>query len=165
MSIASEITRLQNDSAAIAAAIAAKGVTVPAGSGYDDYATLIGQISGGGGGSSQVGVTTAPGSQGVTQTFTGLQGQPKAFAIQFGNTTASDGTALTLNANRCVVSILCDGTHIYSACAYRSGSTAREYLYSNFTFSYSGGTLTVTSPGTSTGGAFLSGTYKLLYIY
>lgn len=50
MSIASEITRLQNDSAAIAAAIAAKGVTVPSGSGFDDYASLIGQISGGGGG-------------------------------------------------------------------------------------------------------------------
>lgn len=49
MSIATEITRLQNDSAAIAAAIAAKGVTVPSGSGFDDYATLIGQISGGGG--------------------------------------------------------------------------------------------------------------------
>lgn len=48
MSIATEITRLQNDSAAIAAAIAAKGVTVPSGSGFDDYATLIGQISGGG---------------------------------------------------------------------------------------------------------------------
>lgn len=47
MSIASEITRLQDDSAAIAAAITAKGVTVPAGSGYDDYASLIGQISGG----------------------------------------------------------------------------------------------------------------------
>jgi hypothetical protein len=44
MSIASEITRLQNDSAAIAAAIAAKGVTVPSGSGMDDYAGLIAQI-------------------------------------------------------------------------------------------------------------------------
>jgi hypothetical protein len=48
MSIASEISRLQSDSTAIASAIAAKGVTVPSGSGYDDYATLIGQISGGG---------------------------------------------------------------------------------------------------------------------
>ena len=45
MSVASEITRLQNDSAAIASAIAAKGVTVPSGSGYDDYATLIGSIT------------------------------------------------------------------------------------------------------------------------
>lgn len=50
MSIASEIQRLQSDSSAIAAAITAKGVTVPSGSGYDDYATLIGQISTGGGG-------------------------------------------------------------------------------------------------------------------
>lgn len=49
MSIATEITRLQNDSAAIAAAIAAKGVTVPSGSGYDDYATLIASIPSGGG--------------------------------------------------------------------------------------------------------------------
>lgn len=45
MSVADEILRLQNDSAAIASAIAAKGVTVPSGSGYDDYATLIGSIS------------------------------------------------------------------------------------------------------------------------
>ena len=45
MSIASEITRLQNDSAAIASAIAAKGVTVPSGSGFDDYAGLIANIS------------------------------------------------------------------------------------------------------------------------
>lgn len=45
MSVADEILRLQNDSAAIASAIVAKGVTVPSGSGYDDYATLIGNIS------------------------------------------------------------------------------------------------------------------------
>ena len=51
MSIQNEILRLQGDSADIAEAIAAKGVTVPAGSCFDDYAELIGQISGGGGGS------------------------------------------------------------------------------------------------------------------
>lgn len=45
MSVADEILRLQNDSAAIASAIAAKGVTVPSGSGYDDYASLIGSIT------------------------------------------------------------------------------------------------------------------------
>ena len=50
MSIASEISRLQSDSTAIATAIAAKGVTVPSGSGFDDYATLIGSIQTGGGG-------------------------------------------------------------------------------------------------------------------
>ena len=50
MSIESEISRLQSDSTAIASAIAAKGVTVPSGSGYDDYATLIASIPSGGGG-------------------------------------------------------------------------------------------------------------------
>ena len=50
MSIADEILRLQGDSTAIASAIAAKGVTVPSGSGYDDYATLIASIQTGGGG-------------------------------------------------------------------------------------------------------------------
>lgn len=53
MSIASEIQRLQTDSAAIASAISAKGVTVPSGSGYDEYASLIASIpQDGGGGSS-----------------------------------------------------------------------------------------------------------------
>lgn len=53
MSIASEIQRLQTDSSAIASAISAKGVTVPSGSGFDDYASLIASIpqDGGGGGS------------------------------------------------------------------------------------------------------------------
>lgn len=46
--IADQITRLQNDSAAIESAIAAKGVSVPSGAGYDDYASLIAQITGGG---------------------------------------------------------------------------------------------------------------------
>ena len=50
MSIATEIQRLQTDSAAIASAIAAKGVTVPSGSGFDDYASLISSIPSGSGG-------------------------------------------------------------------------------------------------------------------
>jgi hypothetical protein len=49
MSIVSEISRLQSDSSAIASAIEAKGVTVPSGSGYDDYASLIASIPTGGG--------------------------------------------------------------------------------------------------------------------
>ena len=50
MSIASAISALQGASSDIATAIAAKGVTVPSGSGFGDYATLIGQIPSGGGG-------------------------------------------------------------------------------------------------------------------
>lgn len=49
MSTANEITRLGNAKSAIAAAIANKGVTVPATTKLDGMASLIGQIKTGGG--------------------------------------------------------------------------------------------------------------------
>lgn len=49
MSIASELTRLQNAKSAITSAIAQKGVTVPSGTKLDGMAALIGQIETGGG--------------------------------------------------------------------------------------------------------------------
>lgn len=45
MSIATAISALQSASADIADAIEAKGVTVPSGSGFGDYASLVGNIS------------------------------------------------------------------------------------------------------------------------
>ena len=70
MSIASEISRLQSDSFAIATAIAAKGVTVPSGSGFDDYATLIGNIQTGGGSANltSLSVTPSTSAQQITPT-------------------------------------------------------------------------------------------------
>ena len=50
MSIASEITRLQEAKADIKTAIENKGVTVPAAATLDEYASLVDSISGGGGG-------------------------------------------------------------------------------------------------------------------
>jgi hypothetical protein len=47
--IAENLLRLQTANTNIASAISAKGVTVPSGSGLEDYPTLIGDISGGGG--------------------------------------------------------------------------------------------------------------------
>lgn len=49
MSIASEITRLQQAKADIKSAIESKGVTVPSDAKLDDYANLVDSISGGGG--------------------------------------------------------------------------------------------------------------------
>lgn len=51
MSIASEITRLQQAKADIKTAIENKGVTVPRSATLDDYADFVDSISGGGGGS------------------------------------------------------------------------------------------------------------------
>ena len=50
MSIASEISRLQQAKADIKTAIENKGVTVPSDATLDDYANLVDSISGGGGG-------------------------------------------------------------------------------------------------------------------
>lgn len=84
MSIASEILRLQNDSTAIASAITAKGVTVPSGSGYDDYATLIGQISTSGGGGTlpydaQVEYISGTGTQYISTGITPVLGSTRIF--------------------------------------------------------------------------------------
>ena len=49
MSISSEITRLQTAKSDLKTAIESKGVTVPSSTTLDGYATLVGQISGGGG--------------------------------------------------------------------------------------------------------------------
>lgn len=49
MSISSEISRISGNVSSALTAISNKGVTVPSGSNSDDLATLIGQISGGGG--------------------------------------------------------------------------------------------------------------------
>lgn len=48
MSIATEISRLQNAKADLKTAIESKGVTVPSNSTLDDYADLVDAISGGG---------------------------------------------------------------------------------------------------------------------
>lgn len=52
MSIASEITRLQNAKSALATSIGNKGVTVPASTKLDGYSALVDQIQTGGGGGS-----------------------------------------------------------------------------------------------------------------
>lgn len=75
MSIASEITRLQNAKASIKTAIEGQGVTVPSSTTLDGYATLIDSISGGGGGGS---VDVASG------TFTGDgTSNTKSFSVSF----------------------------------------------------------------------------------
>ena len=48
--ISDKLTYLQGTKSAIKDAIVAKGVTVPTGTTFRDYATKIGEISGGGGG-------------------------------------------------------------------------------------------------------------------
>lgn len=92
MSIATAISALQSASSDIASAITAKGVTVPSGSGFDDYASLIGQISGGGGGgnvpyTSAVEYLQTNGNQYFLSNYSTFSEAQCAFYIDFQQTT------------------------------------------------------------------------------
>lgn len=97
-------------------------------------------------------------------TFTGLTKQPKMWACQI---MISNGSYVSGATTRYITSCLClGGTNIYSTCIYKSGSTAREYGYTTCTWSYNNGSLTITSPGTSTAGGFRTGSqYRIFCAY
>ena len=91
MSIQSEIGRLSAAKTDIAAAIAAKGVIVPDGTGLDGMAALIGQISSGGGS----GILMASGSRvytGGNAIVSGLAFAPVMVVACFDVSTTSMGT-------------------------------------------------------------------------
>ena len=100
----------------------------------------------------------------TTITFTGLTKQPKMWACQLS---MSSGSYISGATTRYLTSLLCLGsTNIYSTCIYKSGSTAREYQYTTCTWTYSSGSLTITSPGTSTAGGFATGQkYRIFCAY
>ena len=100
----------------------------------------------------------------TTLVISGLQARPKMWALQL---VISSGSYVSGASTRYITSALCSGgTTVYSTCLYKSGSTAREYSYSTMTWSYSSGTITFTSPGTSTAGGFRTNSqYRLFYAY
>ena len=109
MSIADKITALQNASSAIASAISAKGVTVPSGSGFEDYATLIGNISSGGSGAT---LTPTAGDYPVVANG-GLGGG--------GSNLASTGISITIPVT---------GTYRLKWCAFRRNNST-SYTWSS----------------------------------
>lgn len=100
----------------------------------------------------------------TTLSISGLSAKPKMWALQ---NVVSNGSYFSGASTRYITSCLCDGgSTVYSLCIYKSGSTAREYGYNTCTWSYSSGTITITSPGTGTAGGFRTGsTYRLFYAY
>lgn len=101
----------------------------------------------------------------TTLSISGLSAKPAMWALQL---VISSGSYVSGASTRYITSALCSGgSTVYSTCIYKSGSTAREYSYNTCTWSYNNnGTITFTSPGTSTAGGFRSGsTYRLFYAY
>lgn len=105
--------------------------------------------------------TTAKTSSNSTSiSFTSLSAQPKMFCVQCDQ-------QQQLGSTRYVISVICDGTHTYGVWGYRSGNSAYQYYSSSyFTWTYSGGTLKVSTNSSTNGGNFHSGyNYRLIYAY
>lgn len=157
MSISTEITRLQQAKASIKSAIQAKGVTVPSSATLDDFAALIASIPTGS--TATVATTTGTRANNNRMTFS-LSGSPKAFAI-------ITTTQITLGSTRYVLAVMSDGTNTYGTYGYRSGSSAYAYVSSSyFTWTYSDGTLSVSTTSSTNGGTWnSSATYRIIYVY
>lgn len=107
--------------------------------------------------------TYTPSSDSTTATFTGLAKQPKSFSCILKS-------QITNGTTRTITNVMCDGSNIYSSTVYESAQRQWGYTYYNtgFSWNYSNGTLTITSPSgtSSTGGYFRSGyTYQLIATY
>ena len=146
MSIASELTRIQGAKADIKAAIEGKGVSVPSSALLDEYAPYIEAIDGGGSQGFTKGSAIGIGGRATLQ-FSVL-GEPKAFVV----------TAQDYNAGALV--ILGDSTGCRGV--YAAASTFQHNYSTNFTASYSNGTLTITPPS---GVTFIEEDYSIVYYY
>lgn len=105
-------------------------------------------------------VTTSQSSRELSITFNGLKKQPLAFfCTQEGQTTFS-------KSYRWIISVSYDGTTVRNETHGVSGSSMIGYNFSNCTWTYSNGTLTITSPSSGANGYFKDGmTHRLIYIY
>jgi hypothetical protein len=99
-----------------------------------------------------------PTSNKTTATFNNLPSEPKAFAVM--KTTDTSGST-----TRIITDVFYNGDIFYCHTMYRSGSSATLYAYTTIKKSYSNGTLTLTSAGSSTNGYFASNaSYRLFAI-
>ena len=118
-----------------------------------------------GGGSVQFDTKTATASNyPVSLQFTSMKGEPKAFVLRLNAQVSSSGSTTYYY----IVDICHFGTTTHGNC-FRIGNTRRvDNITSGYSFTYSNGTLTVTSSAASRSaspGAFYSGSYELLYCY
>ena len=103
--------------------------------------------------------TTKPSSNTTSISFTGLTAEPKMFAIcPTGN--------ITLGSTRFVTGVMYDGSKTHGVYGYKSSSTSTSYYSASyFTWTYSGGTLKVSTNSSTNGGNFTSSaTYQLTYV-
>jgi len=128
---------------------------------YVNGTKLTGTASGG----VQTGTKTVTASNYPTSlSFTGMKGQPKMFTVRLNAQVSSSGNTTYYY----IVDVTSHGTTTHGNC-FRIGSTRRvDNITSGYSWSYSNGTLTITSSASSRSaspGAFYNGSYELMYVY
>lgn len=114
-------------------------------------------------GGASIGVATKSLSSNSTSISFDVEGEPLAFSCALD-------AQITLATTYYVVAVHSDGTNTYGNYVRRSsGGGSSAYCYysaSYFTWTYSNGTLTITTQSSTYGGYFRSGyTYRLIYVY
>lgn len=130
--------------------------------GYDGYSSVTVNVSGGG--ASTVATTSKNNSDNTATSlqFTGLSGTPIAFFVRCATQMQSSSTTYYYVSN-----MRYNGTNV-NGNAFRMGSTRQvTVVTSGYSYTYNGGTLTLTSSGsrTTAPGSFYNGSYELTYIY
>lgn len=156
MSIQSEITRIAGNVSSALSAIAAKGVTVPVGSNSDDLATLIAQITGGGGSAIVITDTIDPVSGGTIRTITAvdISGDTVTASDMLYGVTAHDasGTAVTGNiVTKTQADLSASGDTVTAPAGYYASSASKSVASGSVTApSAISGTSATVSTGTNT---------------
>ena len=112
------------------------------------------------GGSTLASTTKKMGNSNATSISFTVSGQPKAFMVMLDQQSS-------LGSTRYVISVAYDGTTTRGCWGYSSSNTRYAYYSdSYFSWTYSNGTLTVSTSSSSNGGYFRSSyTYRLIYAY
>lgn len=156
MSIQSEITRIAGNVSDALTEIANKGVTVPVGSNSDDLATLIAQITGGGGSAIVITDTIDPVSGGTIRTITAvdISGDTVTASDMLYGVTAHDasGTAVTGNiVTKTQADLSASGDTVTAPAGYYASSASKSVASGSVTApSAISGTSATVSTGTNT---------------
>lgn len=156
MSIQSEITRIAGNVSDALTEIANKGVVVPVGSNSDDLATLIAQITGGGGSAIVITDTIDPVSGGTIRTITAvdISGDTVTASDMLYGVTAHDasGTAVTGNiVTKTQADLSASGDTVTAPAGYYASSASKSVASGSVTApSAISGTSATVSTGTNT---------------
>lgn len=137
------------------------GTTISISNGQSNIWSVTGTYSGGGGGGATIDVKTITPSSNVTSLSFDVSGKPIMFVVQMNK----NNSYINGSSTRYITSAANNGETVYTTALYKSGSTGREYTYNTSSWSYSNGTLTITSGGGSTAGYFTTSQYRLIYAY